>query len=85
MLQAKGRSTPSNTTDELFPPVENYQVLLHTLYNYRHIVRYMKYLADLTRPDLMYVTEKLGAAMHAPIKSPGTVLKVVVLYLRRPE
>lgn len=85
MAAANGRCTPYGTTEELHPPVASDQKMPDTIDKYRQLVGDLRYLADCTRPDLTYITGKLGAAAHSPTHRHWVALKAVIRYLRQTQ
>lgn len=81
MSSANGKLTPYTYQNDLHAPCPDDTHMPHTIDKFRQIVGDMRYLADSTRPDLAFITTKLGAAMHAPTARHWAALKAAIRYL----
>ena len=83
LTNANGKSTPyphghlyhpPNMDDTPFPDVEN---------KFMQLVGDLRYLANLTRPDLSFVVGRLGAAMANPTTRHWSIMESTLRYLAR--
>lgn len=82
MSECNPRQTPYNNGELICPPHSGDTNTPQHHEKYRQLVGDLRYLADSTRPDLTFVTGKLGAALHQPTARHWAALKAVLRYLQ---
>lgn len=85
MAFCNGCKTPYINTTELHSPTADDIHMPASIDNYRQIVGDLRYLADSTRPDLTYITAKLGGGLQAPTERHWEALKRVIRYLKQSQ
>lgn len=74
MATDNGRLTPYDYSSNLRAPEEKDEIVSHTVDRFQQIIGDLRYLTDITRTDIGYVTYKLGMVMHTPTKRHCRVL-----------
>lgn len=66
LIHCNGKNTPYPPDTQYHAQDDEEEILLDTVALYRKLVGDLRYIADSTRPDVSYVTGRLGAAMVKP-------------------
>lgn len=86
MKTANGRLTPYVYSANLRAPDDNDDKVPRMAHSFRQLIGDLRYLTDSTRPDLGYITYKLGVEKPTPTTRHWRALKATVGYLiSRPE
>lgn len=82
MLNCNGKRTPFPADTPYHAPDNDDDHLPDTVDLYRKLVGELRYIADSTRPDITFVTGRLGAAMDNPTVRHWNIMKATLRYLR---
>lgn len=82
MLHVNGTRKPYSKEESYYAPTKGDVMLPEKTQEYQNIIGNLRYLANSTRPDLLYVVGRLGASMATPSARHWKIMRNVMRYLK---
>ena len=82
MSDANGKTTPHVAGTKYHGPTCDDKPVTHLRDTYQRILGQLRYIADSTRPDIVFYVNKLAHATHEPTKRHWLIMKNLLRYLK---